>query len=242
MSLLDERVLGLLDLTLGRPAEALRHLRGYAAAPAGVLMTPHRVHQLPDVVEAAVRTHQLEEAADHLAHFQAWVEHFPTPARLSLLARCRALAAESDAEQHFLRSIELAETLSPFEQARNELLYGEWLRRERRRVAARPHLRAALELFQRLALPPWEERARAELRASGETARRRDPSTRDQLTPQELQIAHLVAEGMTNREIGAQLYLSPRTIDYHLRKVFAKLQIASRTDLVRMGVGEHVSA
>ena len=132
--------------------------------------------------------------------------------------------------------------LSPFEQARTELLYGEWLRRERRRVDARPHLRAAVELFQQLAVSPWAEQARSELRASGETARRRDPSTRDQLTPQELQIAHLVAEGMTNREIGEQLFLSPRTIEYHLRKVFAKLQIASRTDLVRMGVGEHVSA
>ena len=117
--------------------------------------------------------------------------------------------AQSAAEPHFVRSIELAEALSPFERARNELLYGEWLRRERRRVDARPHLRAALELFQRLALPPWEERARSELRASGETARRRDPSTRDQLTPQELQIAHLVSEGRTNREIGAQLLLEP---------------------------------
>jgi ATP/maltotriose-dependent transcriptional regulator MalT len=240
-TILGERVLGLLDLTLGRAAEALEHLRGYAAAPPGVLMTPHRVLQLPDMVEAAVRTHQLDEAADHLARFQDWVERFPTPARLSLLARCQALAA-SDAEPHFVRSIELAEALSPFERARSELLYGEWLRRKRRRVDARPHLRAAQELFQQLALPPWEERARSELRASGETARRRDPSTRDQLTPQELQIAHLVAEGMTNREIGAQLFLSPRTIDYHLRKVFAKLQIASRTDLARIDLGENTSA
>jgi ATP/maltotriose-dependent transcriptional regulator MalT len=241
-SILAELVLGLLDLTQGRPAEALGHLRGYAAAPAGVLMTPHRFLQLPDVVEAAVRAHEVNEAADHLARFKEWVEQFPTPARLSLLARCSALAEEADAEPHFARSIELAEALSPFERARNELLYGEWLRRERRRVDARPHLRIALELFQRLALVPWVERARAELRASGETARRRDPSTRDQLTPQELQVAHLVAEGMTNREIGAQLYLSPRTIDYHLRKVFAKLQIASRADLTRIGLGENVSA
>jgi DNA-binding CsgD family transcriptional regulator len=242
LSLLDDLVLGLLDLTLGRPAEALEHLRGYSAAPAGVLMTPHRILQLPNVVEAAARANQLDEAADHLARFHESVERFPTPARLSLLARCQALVAESDAEPHFARAIELAESLSPFERARTELLYGEWLRRERRRVDARPHLRAALELFQRIRLSPWEERARAELRASGETARRRDPSTRDQLTPQELQIAHLVAEGMTNREIGAQLYLSPRTIDYHLRKVFAKLQIASRTDLGRMVLGEHESA
>jgi DNA-binding CsgD family transcriptional regulator len=241
-SILGERVLGLLDLTLGRPAEALEHLRRSAAAPAGVFMTPYRVLQLPDMVEAAVRARQLDEAADHLARLQAWVEQFPTPARLSLLARCQGLVSESAAEPHFVRSIELAETLSPSERARNELLYGEWLRRERRRVDARPHLRAALELFQQLALAPWEERARSELRASGETARRRDPSTRDQLTPQELHIAHLVSEGMTNREIGAQLFLSPRTIDSHLRKVFTKLEIASRADLVRMSLGEHVSA
>jgi DNA-binding CsgD family transcriptional regulator len=241
-SILGERVLGLLDLTLGRPAGALEHLRRSAAAPAGVFMTPYRVLQLPDMVEAAVRAHQLDEAAEHLARLQAWVEQFPTPARLSLLARCQGLVAESAAEPYFVRSIELSEFLSPFERARNELLYGEWLRRERRRVDARPHLRAALELFQRLVLPPWEERARAELRASGETARHRDPSTRDQLTPQELQIAHLVAEGMTNREIGAQLFLSPRTIDYHLRKVFTKLRVASRADLVRMDLGERVSA
>jgi DNA-binding CsgD family transcriptional regulator len=241
-STLGERVLGLLDLTLGRPAEALEHLRRSAGAPAGVIITPYRVVQLPDMVEAAVRGHQLDEAAHLLARLREWVEQSPTPARLSLLARCQGLVGESAAEPHFVRSIELAETLSPFDQARNELLYGEWLRRERRRVDARPHLRAALELFQRLALPPWEERARAELRASGETARRRDPSTRDQLTAQELQIAHLVAEGKTNREIGEQLFLSPRTIEYHLRKVFAKLQVASRTDLLRMGVGEHLSA
>jgi DNA-binding CsgD family transcriptional regulator len=240
--IVTERVLGLLGLTLGRPAEALERLRGYAAAPAGVPTTPHPVLGIPDVVEAAVRAHQLDEAAAHLARLQGWVDQFPTPARISLLARCQALVEGSDAERHFVRSIELADALSPFERARNELLYGEWLRRERRRVDARPHLRAALELFQGLALSPWEERARAELRASGETARRRDPSTRDQLTPQELQIAHLVAEGMTNREIGAQLFLSPRTIDYHLRKVFAKLQIASRTDLARIDLGEHVSA
>jgi ATP/maltotriose-dependent transcriptional regulator MalT len=242
VTIIGQRVLGLLDLTLGRPAEALERLRGYAAAPAGMLMTPHHVLALPDVIEAAARSHRLDEAADHLARFQEWVGRFPTPARRALLARCEALADESDPEQHFVRSIELAEALPPLERARNELLYGESLRRERRRVEARPHLRAALELFQQIGVSPWEERARAELRASGETARRRDPSTRDQLTPQELQIAHLVADGMTNREIGAQLFLSPRTIDYHLRKVFAKLQIASRSDLGRIDLGEHVSA
>jgi len=104
---------------------------------------------------------------------------------------------------------------------------------------ARRHLRRAADLFRQVGAPPWEERAAAELRATGETARRRDPSTLDQLTPQELQIARLVAEGMTNRQIAAQLYLSPRTIDYHLRKVFSKLGVASRTELVQMGLQQH---
>ena len=89
---------------------------------------------------------------------------------------------------------------------------------------------------------PWEARARSELRASGETARKRDPSTRDQLTPQELQISRLVASGRTNPEVAAQLFLSPRTIDYHLRKVFAKLEIASRADLADVDLGEPVAA
>ena len=130
---------------------------------------------------------------------------------------------------------------SPFDRARTELSYGEWLRRQHRRVDARRHLRTALELFEQLAVSPWEARARSELRASGETARRRDPSTRDQLTPQELQISRLVAAGRTNPEVAAQLFLSPRTIDYHLRKVFAKLEIASRGDLADVDLGEPVS-
>jgi DNA-binding NarL/FixJ family response regulator len=93
-------------------------------------------------------------------------------------------------------------------------------------------------VFERLGANPWAERARAELRASGETARKRDPSTVDQLTPQELQIAGFVAEGLTNKEIAAQLFLSPRTIDSHLRNVFQKLNISSRTQLARMPLGD----
>ncbi len=95
--------------------------------------------------------------------------------------------------------------------------------------------------FEQHSAPPWADRARAELRASGESARKRDPPTRDQLTPQELNIAGLAADGLTNADIGAQLFLSPRTIDYHLRKVFAKLEIASRTDLASVELGEPAS-
>ena len=113
-------------------------------------------------------------------------------------------------------------------------MYGEHLRRERRRSEARDHLREAVELFAQLGAAPWEERARAELRATGESARKRDPSTIDLLTPQELQIARLVSEGQTNKEVAAQLFLSPRTIDYHLRKVFQKLRISSRAQLSKL--------
>jgi len=150
------------------------------------------------------------------------------------------LLAPSDAL--FTQAIADGHALSPFQRARTALLYGEWLRRERRRQEARVQLREALELFHRLGTGPWEERAAVERRATGETARRRDPSTRDDLTAQELQIATLVAQGMTNREIAAQLFLSPRTIDYHLRKVFSKLGITSRTELVRDGLPDRESA
>jgi DNA-binding CsgD family transcriptional regulator len=230
------RTLGLLHLGLGRPAEALDQLL-IPLATTRLESSPTVVLGLPDAVEAGSRSGRLDEVADLLDRFEAWVERFPNPARVALLARCRALAEGSDAAAHYARAVELSGALAPFDRARTELLYGEWLRRERRRSDARPHLRTALELFERLAVPPWAERARSELRASGETARKRDPSTRDQLTPREMQIAGLAAEGMTNPEIGAQLFLSPRTIDYHLRKVFAKLEIASRRDLARIDLG-----
>jgi DNA-binding CsgD family transcriptional regulator len=129
----------------------------------------------------------------------------------------------------------------PFDLARTELAYGEALRRARRRGEARTHLRSALETFQRLGAAPWAERAGAELRATGETARKRDPSTLSQLTPQELQIIRLVGEGGTNREIGAQLFLSRRTIDYHLRNVFVKLGVSSRAELIRLALEQRSS-
>jgi class 3 adenylate cyclase/DNA-binding CsgD family transcriptional regulator/tetratricopeptide (TPR) repeat protein len=231
------RALGLLELSLGRPGEALDRLL-VPLANVRYRSSPLVVFGLPDAVEAAARSDRLDEVTDHIDAYQAWVEQVPNRARLALFARCRGLAQDSRAELHFEQAVAFGDALPPFERARTELLFGEWLRRERRRVDARPHLRAALELLQPLGVPPWEERARSELRASGETVRKRHPSTLGQLTPQEQQIALLVADGLTNREIGAQLFLSPRTIDYHLRKVFAKLEIASRTELVRMVVAE----
>jgi DNA-binding NarL/FixJ family response regulator len=111
-------------------------------------------------------------------------------------------------------------------------VFGEQLRRAGRRKEARAHLRAALDSLELLGADSWAERARVELRASGETARKREPSTIDQLTPQEIQIVRFVAEGATNKEVAARLFLSPRTIDYHLRKVFRKLGVSSRAELM----------
>jgi DNA-binding CsgD family transcriptional regulator len=152
---------------------------------------------------------------------------------LGLEARTRALLHEGpEAEALYVEAIErLGLTRIRMALARAQLLYGEWLRREGRRVDAREQLRAAHEAFGGMGAEAWAERARRELVASGETARRRTPDTRDLLTPQEAQIARLVSAGATNPEVGAQLFLSPRTVEWHLRNVFAKLGIASRKQL-----------
>ena len=197
---------------------------------------------VPDAVEAAARSNRLREVAGHLARFEEWAQSSSDPNALALLARCRALVDEPHAEEHYEQAVALAHSLPPFDQARTELLYGEWLRRQRRRLDARRHLRTALELFRRMGVTPWAARAQAELRASGETARKRNPTTRDLLTPQELQISRMVASGMTNPEVAAKLFLSPRTVDYHLRKVFTKLAIASRAELSRVDLGDSVAA
>ena len=228
--------LALLDLGLGRPAEAFERLHVLAVAAPGA-GHPRLSHlYVADLVEAAVLAGRTDAAEAALSAFERWIEHSNAPPMLALLARCRGLLAAGEAAAtHFAAALRLhAGHDRPFERARTELLYGETLRRARRRLEARAHLRAALETFERLGAAPWEERARRELRASGETARKRAPST-DELTPQELQIARFVSEGATNRQIAAQLFLSPRTIDYHLRKIFRKLDISSRAELIRLG-------
>ena len=125
----------------------------------------------------------------------------------------------------------------PLEQARTHLALGEFLRRSRRRVDAREQLRSALHTFDDLGAVPWAQRAEQELRASGETARKRDAASGVALTAQERQVATFVAEGLPNREVAAKLFLSPRTIDFHLRNVFAKTGITSRGELARITLG-----
>jgi DNA-binding CsgD family transcriptional regulator len=144
------------------------------------------------------------------------------------------LAGGDDAEAHFEASLEAIGDRFPFDGARTRLVLGEWLRRARRRSDAREHLRAAHAVFEALGAQPWADRARLELRATGEAGPRSASSTLDGLTPQELGIARLVADGATNKEIAAQLFLSVRTIEYHLHKVFTKLGIASRHALARL--------
>lgn len=214
-----------MGLLAGRPPE-FNPVVGYAA--------------MPDAIEAAFRAKEGDVAERLVTTFARWVSAAPTDARRALLARSRAMADGPDARGAFTEANRLATAVSPFQRARTELLYGEWLRRQRRRQEARTHLRTAHELLTGVGAEPLAQRAAAELRATGETIPRRDPSRLDQLTPQELQIATLVAQGLTNRDIATQLILSPRTIDYHLRKVFSKLGIASRTELVRDGMPARV--
>jgi len=222
--------LAMLDLGCGRWSEALERLE--------TLIDAHpraRQFALPNAIEAATRAGRRDKARTWLSAFGAWQDSSGAAWAQPVLASCRALVVEGEeASQHFEQALRLGSQARPFDLARIRLLYGEHLRRERRRIESRPLLRAALEGFERLRAEPWAERARKELRASGETARKRDPSTIDQLTPRELQIAHCVAEGLSNREVAAQLFLSTRTIEYHLRHVFAKLGVTSRTQLVRL--------
>jgi DNA-binding CsgD family transcriptional regulator len=154
------------------------------------------------------------------------------------LASCRALLADGDeATTHFEDAVEAIGDARPHDAARIHLLYGEHLRRMRRRTDAREQLRAAVAGFEQLGAAPWAERASGELRATGETARKRDPSTASQLTPQEALIARYVAEGLSNKDVAARLFLSRRTVDYHLRNVYAKLNITSRMQLAGLALG-----
>ncbi len=192
----------------------------------------------PELVEAYVRVGRVEDARRVAADFadravakgQAW--------GLARAARARALVGEGPvAEQAFRDALALhAETPDLYETARTQLAYGAWLRRDRRRVEARPVLRAALETFEQLGAQPWAERAAQEVEATGEVARRRDADPTEHLTPQERQVAQLLAGGRTTRETAAALFLSPKTVEYHLHNVYVKLDIRSRTELAeRLG-------
>ena len=190
---------------------------------------------MPEVIEAAVRAGTPELAADTHRRLVDMTRVSGTDWALGLAARSQALLVEDQrAEELYVCAIErLGRTRIRADLARAHLLYGEWLRRERRRLDARKELRLAYDLFSDFGMEAFAERARVELEATGEHARRRTVDTLGQLTPQEAQISRLVAQGYTNREIAAQLFISPSTVEYHLRKVFRKLDVKSRTQLAR---------
>jgi DNA-binding CsgD family transcriptional regulator len=188
---------------------------------------------LPELVEAAARGGDVELARDALERLVETTQPSGTDLARAIEARSRALVSDGEpADRLYQEAIErLSRTPLGPELARARLLYGEWLRRENRRVDARAQLRTAYGQFAGIGMEAFADRARRELLATGENVRQRRVETRDDLTPQERQIAQLAREGLSNPEIGARLFLSPRTVEWHLRKVFTKLGIRSRREL-----------
>ena len=221
---------GIHEAASGRPASAMTWFDGMSHPAVA------RMAAALDRIEAAVHADRRDTALEWLGHLEAFAAQAAVPWAQAGVAHCRGLLADGDAAgQQFEQALAYHRRAQRgFERARTELAYGEFLRRRRRRVDARTHLRAALDVFEQLGAAPWAERARIELRASGQTARRRDPSTLRRLTPQELQVARFVAKGLPTRDVAAQLFLSPRTIDFHLRNIFAKLGISSRAQLAHL--------
>ncbi len=220
----------LLDLGLGRHEAVLDRLADVAAGAYRL----YSLSSLPDLVEASVRLGRHELAENPAAWYDEWASGTGQPWARAVAARCRGLLTED--ERWYAEAVDLHRVAEgrPFERARTELLYGEWLRRARRKADARAHLRSALEVFERLGATPWAARARTELRATGESRAVPGPDPLGALTPQELQVVRLAAEGLSNRDIGAQLFLSPRTVGHHLYKAYPKLGVASRVELARL--------
>ncbi|MEV6400263.1 AAA family ATPase [Streptomyces sp. NPDC051907] len=232
---------GLLELGLGRAESALELLESaYAELGHSLLALP----LLPDLVESAVRSGRPERAREPARLLGQWAAALGgrpgltavdgRPGLAALAHRCQAVTApDCEAEELFRQAVRLHEGHSAFDRARTQLLYGEWLRRQRRKVDARDQLRAALEDFDALDARPWSSRARSELRAAGETADLTGvvagPVSR--LSPQEREVVRLAAGGATNREIAEQLFLSPRTVGHHLYRAFPKLGVSTRAEL-----------
>jgi DNA-binding CsgD family transcriptional regulator len=227
--------LGLLELSLGRPRKALYRLADPAKGPLAVPSAKCLI--TPDLVEAAVRAGRPGDLAGSMAWYVEWADATGQAWAEAAVHRCRALLAGGDAERHYGEALRLHEQAGPdhrpFDRARTQLLYGQWLRRARRRLDARTQLAAAHETFKRLGATPWADRSATELRATGQTVRR-DDHVAARLTPQELQVVRLVAAGASNQEVAAQLFLSPRTVAYHLYKAYPKLEVSSRGELARI--------
>jgi DNA-binding CsgD family transcriptional regulator len=242
-ALLDHRHIGVTESLV---ANLARWGRGLRAPQPDVAL--HHFEQMAgpglpraaaiDRVEVAVRAGRRDHAERWVSELAEFADGTGMAFASAAAEHGRALLADgAEAERHFEQALE-EHTRSPrvVDAARTRLAYGEWLRRARRRVDAREHLRVALTTFEEIGATPWAERAASELRASGESARRRDPSTARDLTAQERQVATLVRQGLTNRDAAAQLFVSPRTVDFHLRNVFTKLGISSRAELAALAL------
>ena len=217
---------------LGRHEEALAAVGGAAHysndGPA--------IWALAELIEAAVRSEQPQLAGEALERIAETTRASGTDWALGVEARCRALLSEGDtAESLYREGIErLRRTSIRVDLARAHLHYGEWLRRKRRRRDAREQLRTAFELFSAMEIEAFAARAERELLATGERVRNRGVETRDELTPQEAQIARLARDNLSNADIGERLFISQHTVAYHLRKVFSKLDVTSRNQLERV--------
>ncbi len=223
---------GELELSRGRLEPALEYLHAQARLLRALEITDPDLSPAPELVDALIRSGRAADALPLAEEFVAAAEAKGQPWSVARAMRCRGMLADDGAESWLARALELhGATPDLFETARTRLVLGERLRRDRQRSRARDELREAVRIFERLGAPAWAERAIAELAATGETHRGRDPAGRDRLTPQELRIALALASGRTTRETAAAMFLSPKTIEYHLRHVYQKLAINSRAQL-----------
>ncbi|MGO4257377.1 helix-turn-helix transcriptional regulator [Marmoricola sp. RAF53] len=215
--------------SLGRYADALANAEAAGRFPPGM---QYLAWGLSEAVEAATRLGEQQRAEEAYERLRRWTSAFATDWACGVELRARALVAAEDAEEHFRGSVaHLERTAMKAELARTRLVYGEWLRRRRRRQDARVQLSAAHDLFVAMGAAGFADRAARELAATGAPARTAAPRERDQLSTQEARIAELASSGLSNAEIGATMFISASTVDYHLRKVFRKLDITSRTQL-----------
>jgi DNA-binding CsgD family transcriptional regulator len=223
----------LLEFGRGRLEEAITHYEAVRKLAAGWGIGHSYYSPIPNLIEAYARAGALDRARALLPEHLAQVPGDANPPSAAVAARCLGIVAAGDFDGHFLKALRLHEQSGVvFQHARTHLAYGERLRRARRRRDARVQLRAAAEIFDQLDARPWVERARAELRASGETITTAANGA-EQLTPQELQVALLVSQGHTNAEVGRAVFLSTRTVEFHLSRAYRKLGVASRTELTR---------
>jgi DNA-binding CsgD family transcriptional regulator len=225
--------LTVLELGLGHPDEAIGHAETLEAVLDELGFDDVDLSPTPEQVEAWLRLGKVEAARPACVVYARRAAVKGLPWAMARAERCLGLIADDvTGAAHFTRALELHEhNADSFESARTHLCYGERLRRARHRVEARHEIRIAFETFERLAADPWAERARIELLATGETVQRREVRSVEALTPQEFQIAQMLAGGATTRETAAALYLSPKTVEYHLRSVYGKLGVHTRTEL-----------